>query len=59
MPTSKTPIGSGYNILVAIEDGKVVGYICFGPTPVHGRHLGHVLGGGGTRRSGGGASAWP
>jgi ribosomal protein S18 acetylase RimI-like enzyme len=27
------PIGSGYNIMVAIEDGKVAGYICYGPTP--------------------------
>jgi len=27
------PAGSGYYILVAIEGGKVSGYICYGPTP--------------------------
>jgi ribosomal protein S18 acetylase RimI-like enzyme len=25
--------GSGYNILVAIDNGTVTGYICYGPTP--------------------------
>lgn len=28
------PVGSGYHILVADVDGKVTGYICWGPTPL-------------------------
>jgi ribosomal protein S18 acetylase RimI-like enzyme len=27
------PVGSGYHILVAVEGGKISGYICYGPTP--------------------------
>jgi ribosomal protein S18 acetylase RimI-like enzyme len=27
------PVRSGYNILVAVIDNEVAGYICFGPTP--------------------------
>ena len=26
--------GSGYNILIADDDGEVAGYVCFGETPV-------------------------
>jgi len=28
------PSGSGYNILVAVIDTSIAGYICFGPTPL-------------------------
>lgn len=28
------PVGSGYYVLVAEADSAVVGYICFGPTPL-------------------------
>jgi ribosomal protein S18 acetylase RimI-like enzyme len=28
------PVGSGYYVLVAESDSAVVGYICFGPTPL-------------------------
>ena len=27
------PVGSGYNVLVAVDGGKIAGYICYGPTP--------------------------
>ena len=30
----KDPVGSGYNVLVAEDASGVVGYICYGPTPV-------------------------
>ena len=30
----RDPRGSGYESLVAISDSSVVGYICFGPTPM-------------------------
>ena len=29
-----SPSGSGYHVLVAEVDGSVVGYICYGPTPL-------------------------
>jgi ribosomal protein S18 acetylase RimI-like enzyme len=32
--TLADPLGSGYECLVAREDGHVVGYICVGPTPM-------------------------
>jgi ribosomal protein S18 acetylase RimI-like enzyme len=32
--TLADPVGSGYECLVAREDGHVVGYICVGPTPM-------------------------
>ena len=30
----KDPEGSGYNVLVAELDSGIVGYLCFGPTPL-------------------------
>jgi ribosomal protein S18 acetylase RimI-like enzyme len=30
----RNPLGSGYESLVAISNERVVGYICFGPTPM-------------------------
>jgi len=29
-----SPSGSGYHVLVAEVDGSIVGYICYGPTPL-------------------------
>lgn len=29
----KDPLGSGYNVLVAEDEGEVAGYICYGETP--------------------------
>jgi ribosomal protein S18 acetylase RimI-like enzyme len=30
----KDPAGAGYKILIAEDDSSVVGYICYGPTPM-------------------------
>lgn len=30
----RDPDGSGYEVLVAEAEGKIVGYVCFGPTPL-------------------------
>ncbi len=28
------PVNSGYSVLIAVDDSAVVGYICYGPTPL-------------------------
>ncbi len=30
----RDPRGSGYEVLVALEDGTLLGYVCYGPTPL-------------------------
>ena len=30
----KDPVGSGYFTFVAVEESRVMGYICYGPTPL-------------------------